>query len=238
MPNSIRTLLYPLIALCVVACTASKPQTKVPPGIHWRTANGVGNTWNREQFIEPILNGKQIEGMTRAKMIQLFGDPGYTAVNYPGSSRIDEYRLSARNNRIFRVDYGRDGIAVHGWVEDGACDCPICKADAPTVAAETLNRTTLLKQEFVDSELTIARLEKQLGASGSWNSGSSTAGGQVWLGYSDTWRLTSGSSQAQPNRFFIADGHTPMRDFQFGKEKELQVGSWAIVTWIPGCMPE
>lgn len=243
MPKPIRAVFPAFIALGVItafsalAVIASEPMKKVPPRVLWRATVGMGNNWNREQDIAPILNGRQIEGMSRAAVLNLFGDPGYSAVNYPGSSRIDEYRLSAKNNRVFRIDYGRDGVAESGWVEEGACNCPICEADSPAVSIETIRRAGLLKDRgFIDGSLTVRKLEQQLGAPGSWDSGTHTAGGQVWLSYSDTWRITGQPSQS--DQYLIADGHTPFRGFQPGKEKDLGVDSWAVVTFIPNCLPQ
>jgi hypothetical protein len=222
--------------VCALAVLASEPLKKVPPGISWRAAVGMGSGWNREQFIGPILNGRPIEGMPRTRVLELFGNPGYSSTDYPGTTRIDQYRLSAKNDRTFRIDYDREGKVTGDSIEDGPCDCPICRADSPSVSIETIRKAGLLQQrEFIDGSLTVGKLEAQLGQPGSWSAGNSTAGQQVWFGFSDTWRITGG--QATPDEYFIADGHTPFLNYRrLGSEKRLAVDSWAVVTFAPGCL--
>lgn len=238
MPGSLRVVLRIFVAVCILAVfsalaiIASEPLKKVPPGMSWRAAVGMGDGWNREQFIDPILNGSRIEGMPRNKVLNLFGNPGYSAVNYPGTTRIDQYRLSAKNDRVFRIEYDREGNVEYDSVEDRPCDCPICRADAPAASLETIQHAGLLQQrEFNDGSFTISKLEKQLGKAGSWNSDQSSVGGMVWFTFSDTWRIAD-----RQDHYFIADGHVPWRSLNIEKAKDSRVGSWAVVTYAPGCL--
>lgn len=238
MPRTLCVVLRLFVAICIVATLsalaviASEPAKKVPPDISWRAAVGMGSGWNREQFLAPILDGRHLEGTPRYKVLSLFGNPGYTAVNYPGTTRIDEYRLSAKNDRVFRIDYDHEGNVQYYSVEDGPCDCPICRTDAPAVSLETIQHAGLLRQrEFNDGSLTIKKLEKQLGKAGSLDSDQSTVGGMVWFTFSDTWRVAD-----RQDHYFVADGHVPWSTLNIEKPKDSSVLSWSVVTYAPGCL--
>src|ERR1700722_443665 len=83
--------------LCVLACKGTS-QNNLSPRDAWLLApKSRGAHWNREPQLDRIVADIKLEGMTRAKVLSLLGQPGYSQHDYPGPTRVDEYRLSAKN---------------------------------------------------------------------------------------------------------------------------------------------
>ena len=91
-----------------------------------RKAPGVGN-WNREKLLGQLLKPHDLVGMTRAQVIALLGQPGYSQLDYPGARRIDEYRLSLSNASDFRVEYDQDDKVTEDIIDSRACDASFAK---------------------------------------------------------------------------------------------------------------
>lgn len=227
--------------LSVLTCLGSQPRKNVPPEILWKIAPGMGDYWNREQHLPAIFAKRRLEDMSRRDVLRLLGQPGYSAVIYPGNTRIDIYRLSAKNDRSYRIDYEPDSKYVddgkaHGNViESGPCSCPTCATDAPSVLMETVHKTGLLNLEndaTVPPNLKMSTLETQLG-SGRIRSSRNMAGGMVWFNYSETWRIEKDGS---PSQYFLADGHVPWRDAPNDDISGQHVGGWSVITFSPNCL--
>ena len=232
-------------SFAVLACSASKARTDVPPETLWKIAPSMGGYWNREQHLATIFAKRRLEGMSRRDVLKLLGQPGYSAIIYPGNTRIDEYRLSAKNDLSYRIDYEPDSKYIddgkaHGdYIESSACSCPACAADAPAVPLATLRKTGLLSLKndaTIPADLRIATLEKQLGG-GKVESSRGIAGGMVWFNYSETWRVNHIDADGSTNQFFIADGHVPWRDAPNDEISGQPIGGWSVVTFAPECLP-
>jgi len=194
-----------------------------------------GLFWNREPQLDHMVAGVKLEGMTRAEMLSLFGEPGYSQVTYPGATRFDQYRLSAKNSQNFRIDYDYDGKVRENMIESSPCTCRLCAADAPAVSNAVLQKSGLLggkRDDTVPLSLIMAKLDKKLGHAGKIDSSRNVMGGQVWFDYSETWRI-----DGSPNQFLIADGHVPWRDAPTDRVDDKPVESWAAITFAPECLP-
>jgi hypothetical protein len=241
-----------IVALAAVAgfavldCSARQQQKNIPPEMRWRIAVGLGPTWDREQYLTAIFSKRKLEGMSRTEVLKLLGQPGYSAIVYPGNTRIDEYRLSAKNDRSYRIDYELDSKNIyddraHGdYIESSACSCPACATDAPAVPIATLQKTGLLnlkRDATVPANLRMSTLEKQLGR-GKVQSSRDVTGGMVWFNYSETWRVNHNDADGSPNQFFIADGHVPWRDAPNDEISGQPTGGWSVVSFAPECLPQ
>jgi hypothetical protein len=232
----VRFVFITISCLCVLACKGTSQDGLSPRDAWLQAPKSQGAHWNREPQLDRIVAGIKLEGMTRAKVLSLLGQPGYSQHDYPGPTRVDGYRLSAKNDKTFRVDYDREDKVTGDMIDSGPCNCPFCTTSAPVLPAAVLNKSGLMdarRYEYVPSDLTVAVFEKKLGGPGQRDSSLNTVGGQVWLGYSDTWRI-SGS----PNQFLIADGHVPARTAPAGEISDKPVESWAVVSFAPECLAE
>jgi hypothetical protein len=192
-----------------------------------------GSHWNREPQLDRMVAGVELTGMPRAKVLDLFGQPGYSAENYPGPSRIDEYRLSARNDKTFRIDYNAEGHVTEDSVESSPCNCPLCTTKAPPLSVAVLRKKGLLRDEPPSENITVAAFEKKLGGQGQLDLSHNVVGGQVWLNYSETWRISD-----TPNQFLIADGHVPARTAPTDEISDKLIESWALVAFAPECLAQ
>jgi hypothetical protein len=88
--------------------------------------------------------------MSRAEIIHSLGEPGVSQqIYYPGTglqARIDFYRLSAKNDDAFRVDYDAKDKVTGNSIEARSCACELCelvRADRCSVGMDTLEGPTL-----------------------------------------------------------------------------------------------
>jgi hypothetical protein len=70
-----------------------------------------------------------------------------------------------------------------------------------------------------------------LGRPGKVDLSRNSVGGQLWLNYSEVWRV-----YGAPNQFLLADGHVPARDAPNGEIRDKRVGSWALISFAPECL--
>ena len=229
-----------LLACILAACAAcSTGDSRVSVRDAWLQApKSRWPRWNREPQLDRLLAGVKVQGMTRTQVIGLLGKPGHAAADYPGPTRQDEYRLSAANFKAYRIDYDQDDKAVEGMIEDGACECPFCTANAPVVSGAVLEKSSLLKKTELSTPpqfqaLTLTKLDKLLGSEGERHSSNHPAGGQVWFNYSEVWRVSGAA-----NQFFFAEGHVPFRDVEMGQIGKLRVDSWTLISYAPDCLAE
>jgi hypothetical protein len=80
-----------------------------------------------------------------------------------------------------------------------------CAASAPLLTAGTLNKSGLIRTIRPEKTLTISELEKLVGSAGKLSRSRQTVGGQVWLSYTETWRVG-----AAPYRLLMVDGNVPL----------------------------
>jgi hypothetical protein len=146
---------------------------------------------------------------------------------------MEEYRLSSGNQTAFRVDYDRSGKVTEDSIDGSPCQCPACQADAPLLTETALDKSGLLQMEGGGPGLTLEEAAKRLGLPGHRSSMQTTAGGQVWLRYSETWRM-DGSS----NSYFVVDGGVPYRNAHLNDLDKEPVESWAIVAFAPDCLAQ
>ena len=219
----------------MLACSAASP-VGLSPRDAWLSAPKLqGARWNREKELDRLVAGRNLAGKTRAEMVREFGEPGYSWLDYPGGSRIEEYRLSAKNDTAFRVDYDEDGKVHEDSIESSGCVCLLCKADAPAVPMGVVQGSGLLKKGdgYVPSGLTMAQVEGKLGSRGRVETSRNVMGGQVWFGYSETWRIGD-----RPGEWFEADGHVSWRNAPDDSVGKQPVESWSVMTFAPDCLAQ
>jgi hypothetical protein len=222
-------------ALCLgVFASRGASQDNLSPRDAWLQAPKLhGAHWDREAALKRLLSGAKLEGMSRTQALSLLGAPGYSAKIYPGGERTDEYRLSAANEKSFRIDYNAKGSLTGEFIEDSPCECPLCHADVPAISAAMVEKGGLPRGEFLTETITMATVEKKLGSKGEIHLVDSQAGGQMWLNYSETWRISDA-----PGRFLIVDGHVPLRSAPTRKIGDQPLGSWAMVSYTLECLAQ
>jgi len=231
----LRSFIGGAFLISLLACNATQRDTTSAREAWLETSKSHSPFWNREPQLDRIVAGVKLEAMTRAQALSLFGQPGYSQVTYPGATRFDEYRLSAKNNRNFRIDYDYDGNVREDMIESSPCSCRLCTANVPSVPYAALQKGGLVsgrRDDTVSPSLTMAVLNIKLGHAGKIDSSRNVMGGQVWFNYSETWLI-----EGSPNQFLIADGHVPWRDAPTDEVADKPVESWALITFAPECLP-
>ena len=222
-----------LISISALALAAASQKTTEDPTQAWLGAPQTqGAHWDREAQLKPLIQGKHLEGMSRSGVLGLIGQPGFSSEDFPGDTRLDLYRISAANKQSLRIDYDKGSKVVSDEIDQGPCDCSQCRQEMPSVSRAALAKSGLLeiKQDFVSSTPTIGQIENMLGK-GKLNQVQSTAGGQVWMNFSETWRVEGATQQ-----FFLADGHDPLTKV-FGQPiQERQFLSWSLISYAPDCL--
>jgi hypothetical protein len=114
-----------------IAAVAYGGHTTFSPAA-WRQApDSIFPFWSREGLLHQFAAKTVLVGLERARVTALLGPPGKTfELFYPASGPVgssDIYRLSARNDRSFRIGYGVDGKVIKiSWTRH-----PASVADAP-----------------------------------------------------------------------------------------------------------
>ncbi|MGP0094797.1 MAG: hypothetical protein ACLPKB_33315 [Xanthobacteraceae bacterium] len=204
----------------------------------WRHApDSIFPFWSREGLLHQFAAKTELVGLERARVTALLGPPGKTfELFYPASGPVgssDIYRLSARNDRSFRIDYGVDGKVTKDFVDTAPCECRGC-AELPTTPDRVMPIEVLNKfladdrKQAARTELTVAALEAALGRPGRHATATVTVG-QVWVDFVDAWRIAGENA-----RFFFADGHAPLTSWK--SFDDAIVTSYAVVTMRPQCL--
>jgi hypothetical protein len=221
---------------------AAPPANDASPREAWlRAPLAQGQSWSREAPLKRLAAETKFAGMTRQRIIDLLGAPGFASEDYdtPGAGRtgrIDVYRLSSKNDRSFRIDYDSRDRATGDFIEQEPCSCDACTVHAPAVPLRILTMTILKKDAAREGRtITIPQLETLLGRSGQRSFSQHVVGGRVWVDYTDVWSI-AGSE----HRFLIASGHQPAGrpsgDSPFGSLGGLPVDSWSLIYMAPGCL--
>jgi hypothetical protein len=205
----------------------------------WRNAPSQDpQNWSRESLLAGLPTLEQLRQQDRATIIARLGLPGNSDELYtPGMgrhARLDIYRLSAKDNRVLRLDYDAQDRLESDETEATSCGCPAC-SKAPSdpravVAMAVLARTVLKGGGFNPTVITKGRVEGLLGHAGGPYATVEQVGGQAWADYGEIWRI-AGSGE----RFFIASGYITVRDREQQKDSELPITSYAIITVGPNC---
>ena len=174
----------------------------------------------------------------RATIIAHLGTPGISYELYaPGKGRqrrLDLYRLSAKNDRVYRVIYDAEDRVDREDVDTGPCRCALCSQASPdehaAVTMEVLARVVLVPNPGTSSFTTKGRVDGLVVQPGRPYATTDQAGGQAWSNYGEVWRIAGTAS-----RFFIASGSVPVRDRETRPDAELPIHSYTIVTAGPEC---
>ena len=177
--------------------------------------------------------------MSRAEIIRSLGEPGVTEQIYsPGEGshgRIDFYRLSAKNDDLFRVDYDGEGKVTGDLIEARSCACELCELardDAGSVPMQALEGSILQKDpDGPHSSITMSELEKRVGIPGKHHTAEARIGGRMWDIYSALWRVAG-----KPRGFLIVSGTIPRTEQK--EFDQVPVENFAVVEAWPECLPQ
>jgi hypothetical protein len=215
----------------VLICRAADPEDASLRQAWLQASNSQGATWDRTALLKRMVAGRDMVGTPRAKVLDMFGSPGYSEESYPGGSKMDFYRLSAANEGKLRLDYDSGNVVTSYLIDAIPCSCDSCAASAPLLTTEALNKSGLIRATRQEKTLTMSEFEKLAGRAGKLSRSRSTAGGRAWLNYTETWRVG-----AAPYQFLMVDGHVPSSSAPTQEVGDKPVLSWALVSFAPGCL--
>jgi hypothetical protein len=190
-----------------------------------------GANWNRTPQLDHLLGGVNLDGMTRAKVLNLLGPPGYSQQDYPDGIRVDFYRLSAVNNQSLRIDYESPNQVTQFAIDYTPCDCKLCAADAPVLAGSVLARDRSRLTTQAQNDLTMSALEKMMGLVGRRSHSIDMMGGQAWLNFEEVWRMDS-----SPYLFLIVSGSIPASQAPEDTIGSQKIGSLSLISIWPECL--
>jgi hypothetical protein len=229
------SLLLTILLFCAPTLTRGEDAPRQFTPEAWRAAaDPKSPDWSRKDLLQQLAANHPIIGMSRQQLIQLLGDPGMSQQNaFPGSmlpgSHMDFWRLSARNDESFRVDYGPDGKVATSTMEGDSCACQSC-GDAgdktPRIDSGRLRDDLWGK---TDTGLTFSDLEQMSGVPGQRETVPSTVLHQVWVKFSEQWHVGG-----ELPRFFVASGELPQN--QAVPFEQVRVAQVALITLWPECL--
>jgi hypothetical protein len=190
-----------------------------------------GANWNRMPQLDELLSAVKLDGMARAKVLNLLGQPGYSQQDYPDGTRVDFYRLSAVNDQSLRIDYESPNQVTQVATEYTPCACKLCAADAPVLAAAVLARNRPRLTGVAQKDITMSAVEKMLGLPGRSFHSVDMKGGQAWLDYEEIWRMDN-----PPHLFLIVDGSAIAREALASPIGDQKVGSLTLISIWPQCL--
>jgi hypothetical protein len=115
-------LLLPALLLALVS-TPIRAEDPAPFSLEaWQqAADSKAPEWSRRDLLDQFAATTTINGMTREELRRRLGAPGIAeAIYFPGEGPqggIDFYRLSAKNEDSFRVDYDAEGKVTGNVIE-------------------------------------------------------------------------------------------------------------------------
>ena len=205
----------------------------------WRNSPRLDpQNWSRKSLLAGLPKLEQLRQQDRATIIAHLGLPGNSDELYaPGmgrQGRLDIYRLSAKNDRVLRLDYDAQDRIESDEIEASSCGCPRCSEALPDeramVTMDVLARTVLTGGGLYPTVMTKGRVEGLLGHAGQSYAMIEQVGGQAWTDYGETWRITGAAE-----RFFIASGDVTVRDHAARQDDQLPITDYAIITVGPDC---
>jgi hypothetical protein len=181
-------------------------------------------------MLRRVARGKKCRPPIRRPML------GVLHVEGEGShSRIDFYRLSAKNDDSFRVDYDGENKVTGDLIEARSCACELCalaRADAGSVPMEALEGSILKKDpDGFHSSITMSELERRVGIPGKHHTAEARIGGRMWDIYSALWRVAD-----KPLGFLIVSGTIPRTEQK--EFDQVAVENFALVEAWPECLPQ
>jgi hypothetical protein len=235
--RNICSWLFVLLTSCTSGL-AAETLSGFSPEAWQEAADAQSDTWSREPLLKQFAGSTDIRAMSRAEIIRSLGEPGVTQQIYsPGEgprTRIDLYRLSAKNDDSFRIEYDAKDNVSADFVEPRSCACELCelaRADTGSVRMEALEGTILKEDPGGQQSIAMSELERRVGIPGKHHTAEARIGGQMWAIYSALWRLAD-----KPRGFLIVTGTAPLReqrDFD-----QVRVENFAIAEAWPECLPQ
>jgi hypothetical protein len=229
---------FAVIALFAIA--GGCDETAAPPqafsSAAWLQAPGSSADWSRVALLRQFAAETNINGLAREEVVRLLGEPGMTnEIFYPGKGfqgRIDFYRLSAKNEDSFRIDYDAADKVSGNSIEARPCFCALCAASTASteVKADALHSSVLAPAP--DGEYatqSFAALAALVGGPGTRSTTEVRIGSQTWAIYSEIWRVAN-----EAHRFFTAAGRAPLRQQQ--PHDEASVGDYGLIRNWPECL--
>ena len=226
-----RVILRTTILTSVLVCRAADPEDASLRNEWLQAPISQGAKWNRTALLERIVTGVDMVRTPARGVLEMFGPPGYSAAIYPGDSRMDFYRLSAANDESLRFDYESGNVVTRYSVEASGCSCQSCNARAALYRGSFERKRITSLTAPREKTLTMTEFEKLVGRAGDRTRFRQNAGGQVWLNYTETWRVSP-----PPFRFLVLDGHVPLRSAPTEDVGDKPVLSWALISFAPGCL--
>jgi hypothetical protein len=213
-------------------------EVKFSPQAWRRAADPKSPGWSRQGLLSSFYQQYRLHGLARTKVIELLGEAAIAYELYPGSDqreRIDIYRLSAKNNESFRVEYNASDKVSSAFVDKRSCRADAFAGTEPItdriLSLEALEKALLkpYREEQI-LNMPISQLETLIGKSNkSWTQ-KSHAGGRMWVNDNYVWRLS-----ADGRRVFTANSHVPVGNRE---QSDARVRSYAIVSMGPDCLPD
>ena len=230
---------WPLVLL--IFCTggsAAETLSGFSPEAWQKAVDPRSDTWSREPLLRQFAGSNDISRMTRVEINRWLGEPGVTHQIYsPGEGfrhRIDFYRLSAKNEDSFRIDYDAKDKVTGNFIEASACTCELCelaRADANSVAMDVLETSILKEDPGGQQSITMSELERRVGIPGKHHTAEARIGGQMWVTYSALWRVAD-----TPRGFLIVWGAVPLREQR--EFDQVRVEDFALIEAWPECLPQ
>lgn len=237
-PRNICSWLFVLLIFCAGGL-AAETLSGFSPEAWQKAADPQSDTWSRETLLRQFAGSHDIRRMSRPEIEQWLGEPGVTQQIYSRGEgfqhRIDFYRLSAKNDDSFRVDYDGEDRVTEDSIEARGCACELCelaRLDAGSVPMEALEGSILKKDpDGPHSSITMSELERRVGIPGKHHTAEARIGGRMWDIYSALWRIAD-----KPRGFLIVSGTIPRTE---PKEfDQVPVENFALVEAWPECLPQ
>jgi hypothetical protein len=231
VPFSSQAILLTTFLICLLVCGAARSDDASLRDAWLQAPKPGAANWDRKAALERLLASVKLEGMTRAKVLGILGQPGYSQEDYPGPTTFDLYLLSAANHQSYRIDYDSGNKVVSDGIEGAPCTCYACPADAPLLSAAVLDKSGLPRTSSWQNPHTMSAVEKILGRAGQVKLSHSMAGQRAWLNYTETWRMGGATHQ-----FLAVGGHVGVTDAPRDAIGNQRAEEWDLITFMPGCL--
>jgi hypothetical protein len=224
------------IAISGATARADELSGEFSPEAWQKAVQASAGDWSREALARQFDRAYPLAGRERDQVVGLLGAPGYASETFGIGSglryRFDVYRLSAKNDASYAIEYDAQGKGIRGLIDTVGCACPPCGDEAPAAPVDGL-RSGLQTQGAAEAGtgIKIARLESLVGRPGKRSVNTNAAGGQAWVHYTEVWRLAG-----EAHGFLIAEGARVARDWSADAFAEAMVESYSIVTMMPDCL--
>jgi hypothetical protein len=230
-PSTSQAILLTTFLICLLVCGAARSDDASLRDAWLQAPKPEAANWDRKAALERLLASVKLEGMTRAKVLGILGQPGYSQEDYPGPTTFDVYLLSAANRQSYRINYDSGKKVVSDGIEGAPCTCHVCATDAPLISAAVLDKSGLLRAPSWQNPHTMSAVENILGGPGRVLLSHSMAGQRAWLNYTETWRMGGA-----PHEFLAVGGHVGVTDAPRDAISNQRAEEWDLITFMPGCL--